>query len=214
MQKGAILNYVSVRDNVDEAKIELDRYRSQGFLKDIPKAVVEKEMAKGTVSKLGLILKPKPDGGVKRRIILDLRRSGGNKKASLPEKLVLPRPTEALAMTRSVFELRQAHGHGEGYTREFVVIDVSDAFMALGVHHKELQHTLAPAVEGDDFYLFPALLFGFKTAPLLWSRVAAMLARFLQSLVAGHEGQHQVYLDDSLWILQKALCHSGTRSWP
>ena len=205
MQKGTILNYVSVRDNVDEAKIELDRYRAQGFLKDIPKAVVEKEMAKGTISKLGLILKPKPDGGVKRRIILDLRRSGGNKKASLPEKLVLPRPSEALAMSRSIFELRQAHGYGEGYTREFVVIDISDAFMALGVHHKELQHTLAPAVEGDDFYLFPALLFGFKTAPLLWSRVAAMLARFLQSLVAGHEGQHQVYLDDSLWILQGTL---------
>ena len=108
-------------------------------------------------------------------------------------------------MTRSIFELRQAHGYGEGYAREFVVIDISDAFMALGVHHKELQHTLAPAVEGDDFYLFPALLFGFKTAPLLWSRVAAMLARFLQSLVAGHEGQHQVYLDDSLWILQGTL---------
>ena len=108
-------------------------------------------------------------------------------------------------MTRAAYEARLPHGHGEGYAREFVVIDISDAFMALGVHHRELEHTLAPAVSGDDFYVFPALLFGYKTAPLLWSRVAAMLARLLQSLVAGHEGQHQVYLDDSLWILQGSL---------
>ena len=194
LQKGAISNYTSVRDNEDEAKIELQRYREAGFLRDVPKDEVRNNMKGGTISRLGLILKQKPGGGVKRRIILDLRRSGGNRKAHLPEKLVLPRPAEALEMARNIYELRRPHGYGEGYAREFVVIDISDAFMALGVHHRELEHTLAPA-----------LLFGYKTAPLLWSRVAAMLARMLQSLVVGHEAQHQVYLDDSLWILQGGL---------
>eukprot|EP00435_Cladocopium_sp_Y103_P007558 s2194_g2.t1 len=77
--------------------------------------------------------------------------------------------------------------------------------MSLAVTEAELPHTLAPNVESSDFYMFVALLFGYKTAPLLWSRVAALVARLLQSLVLGHEGQHQVYLDDALWILQGTL---------
>jgi hypothetical protein len=91
MSKGCLTNYSSVQDNVEEAKVELDRYRKAGFMVDVKKATVESEVKHGTISRLGLIIKQKPEG-VKRRIILDLRRSGGNKKAVLPEKLILPRP--------------------------------------------------------------------------------------------------------------------------
>ena len=91
MSKGCLTNYSSVQDNVEEAKVELDRYRKAGIMVDVKKATVESEVKHGTISRLGLIIKQKPEG-VKRRIILDLRRSGGNKKAVLPEKLILPRP--------------------------------------------------------------------------------------------------------------------------
>ena len=84
-------------------------------------------------------------------------------------------------------------------------MDISDAFMSLAVHEAELPHALAPEVNGPNFYLFVALLFGFKTAPLLWSRIAALISRLLQSLVQGKEAQHQTYLDDGLWILQGTL---------
>ena len=137
--------------------------------------------------------------------ILDLRRSGGNKKATLPEKLVLPRPRDFLNSIRSVYSMQRAHGRDEGYTRELAVIDVSDAFMSLAVEEKELPHTLAPNIENEDFYMFVALLFGYKTAPLLWSRVAALLSRLIQSVVPGAEGQHQTYLDDAAWVLQGSL---------
>ena len=204
MGHGEILNYSSVRDNLEDARIELDRYRKEGYLVDVDKETVQKEMAHGTISKLGLIVKEKPEG-VKRRIILDLRRSGGNQKATLPERLVLPRPQDAVNMIRDVYNQRRVSGADEGYTRELVVIDVSDAFMALAVHESELPHTLAPNVDSSDFYLFVALLFGYKTAPLLWSRVAALFSRLLQSLVQGAEAQHQTYLDDGLWALQGSL---------
>ena len=184
--------------------MELSRYRSEGYLVDVDKDTVAKEMSHGTISKLGLIIKEKPEG-VKRRIILDLRRSGGNRKAVLPEKLVLPRPRDAVNMIRDNFNQRRACGAGEGYSRELVVVDVSDAFMTLAVHESELPHTLAPEVDGSNYYMFVALLFGFKTAPLLWSRIAALLSRLLQSLVQGSEAQHQTYLDDGLWILQGTL---------
>ena len=82
---------------------------------------------------------------------------------------------------------------------------MSDAFMSFAVSEKELPHALAPNVENEDFYMFVASLFGYKTAPLLWSRLAAMLGCFLQSVVSGGEGQHQIYLDDAHWILQGNL---------
>eukprot|EP00435_Cladocopium_sp_Y103_P072956 s218_g41.t2 len=204
LSRGDMTNYSSVLDHLEDSKIELERYRKEGYMVDVDKDTVTKEMSHGTISRLGLIIKEKPEG-VKRRIILDLRRSGGNRKAVLPEKLILPRPRDAVASIRNVYEQRRPHGADEGYTRELAVVDISDAFMSFAVCEKELPHTLAPNVESQDFYLFVALLFGYKTAPLLWSRLASMIGRFLQSLVQGKEGQHQIYLDDALWALQGTL---------
>lgn len=205
MSKGSLLNYKSVLDDMENAKTELDRYRQAGYLKDITKKEVEESMGHGTISKLGLIVKEKPEG-IKRRIIIDLRRSGGNQKAVLPEKLTLPRPRDAVATVRDVFELRGHCQQHEGpVTREMAVIDIQDAFMSLGVATEELPHTLTPSLVENEYYCFCALLFGYKTAPLLWSRTAALLARLQQSLLDGHEGQHLVYLDDGLWFLQGSL---------
>eukprot|EP00435_Cladocopium_sp_Y103_P013813 s3866_g3.t1 len=204
LSRGDMTNYSSVLDHLEDSKIELERYRKEGFMVDVDKDTVTKEMSHGTISRLGLIIKEKPEG-IKRRIILDLRRSVGNRKAVLPEKLILPRPRDAVASIRSTYEQRRPHGADEGYTRELAVVDISDAFMSFAVCEKELPHTLAPNVESQDFYLFVALLFGYKTAPLLWSRLASMIGRFLQSLVQGKEGQHQIYLDDALWVLQGTL---------
>lgn len=205
MSKGNLLNYKSVMEDIDNAKVELERYRQAGYLKDIPKKEVEESMSHGTISRLGLIVKEKPEG-IKRRIIIDLRRSGGNQKANLPERLTLPRPRDAVATARDVFELRGHCQRQEGTViREMAVIDIQDAFMSLGVASEELPHTLTPSLVEDEYYCFCALLFGYKTAPLLWSRTAALLARLQQSLVEGHEGQHLVYLDDGLWFLQGNL---------
>lgn len=133
-------------------------------------------MGYSTIIWLGLIIKQKPEG-IKRRIILDLRRSGGNRKAQLPEKVVLPRPKDGVSMVRDNYNQRRSH-----HARKLVVIDINDAFMSLAVRECELPHTLAPEVQPEDFVLFCALLFGYKTAPLLWSRLAACLARLLQAM--------------------------------
>ena len=80
---GDILNYTFVLDNLEDAKIELDRYRSEGFMVDVDKDTVAKEMSHGTISHLGLIVKEKPEGK-KRRIILDVRRSGETRRQFSP----------------------------------------------------------------------------------------------------------------------------------
>ena len=91
-------------------------------------------------------------------------------------------------MMKDVYDKRQPYSSGSSYGREL-----------------EHPHTLAPSLDEGEFYLFAALLFGYKTAPQLWSRVAALWFRMAQSFFRGHEAQHQTYLHDALWILD----HSG-----
>ena len=74
-------------------------------MKDISEEEVRSTMGHGTISRLGLIVKEKPEV-TKRRVIMDLRRPGGNWKATLPERLALPRPRDAVAAVRDVFERR------------------------------------------------------------------------------------------------------------
>ena len=161
-----------------------------------------------TVSKLALILKTKEDGSVKKRIVIDLRRSLGNSKAVLPERLILPRPHDCVEMVRDQYAV-SSKGQGEDPSElwgcEFILIDVTDAFMSFGVERKEWGHCLAPGTKPDEMLLFTALLFGFKTAPLLYSRLAALLSRWLQSIVPPGIAAHQTYLDDALWFLQGPL---------
>ena len=206
---GTLSNYSSVRENQEDARIEVDRIAKKGFVVKVTRREVEEHFSQGTISKLALIVKDRPDGAKKRRLIIDLRRSGGNSKATLPEKLVLPRALDGVETLRALHGLKSDVSGEEQrarWAREMVLVDVSDAFPHLGVHPKELEHCLAPDVEKEDtFLLFRAMLFGYKTAPLLWSRVAAWTARVIQSCVPSEEGQHQVYLDDSFWCLQGTL---------
>ena len=201
--RGSLTNYTSIADNMEDAKEEIQRLLDLGYVMKVSKEQVDQHFSQGTISKLAIIVKTRPDGSCKRRLIIDLRRSGGNSKARLREKIVLPRAMDAVAMVRSLHKLHQqvtVEEQKARWTRE-----LTDAFPHLPVHEKELEHTLTPDVEGDGYLLFRALLFGFRTAPLLWSRMAAWTSRVLQACLPHDEAQHQTYLDDSLWALQGTL---------
>jgi hypothetical protein len=86
-------NYRSVYDDREGAQGELDRLVNKGFAEIVPLAEIMQKFKTGTVSKLALITKVKPNGVVKHRLIIDLLRSGGNSLASIPERIVLPRRT-------------------------------------------------------------------------------------------------------------------------
>lgn len=206
--RGAITNYISITDNLEDSKEEIRRLLELGYVMKVSKEQVDEHFSQGTISKLAIIVKTRPDGTRKRRLIIDLRRSGGNSKARLDEKIVLSRAMDAVEMARAMHQLHPQTSveeqHGK-WSRELTLIDIADAFPHLPVHEKELEHTLTPDIEGDGFLLFRALLFGFRTAPLLWSRMAAWTSRMLQSCLPQEEAQHQTYLDDSLWALQGTL---------
>eukprot|EP00969_Alexandrium_andersonii_P349768 15431812-Alexandrium_andersonii.AAC.1 len=55
-----------------------------------------KRYADGAASRVAIIAKGKADGPAKRRIILDMRRSGNNSHVVIPERIVLPRVQDVI----------------------------------------------------------------------------------------------------------------------
>lgn len=94
-----------IADNLDDTKEEIRRLLDFGYVMKVSRDQVDEHFSQGTVSKLVIIVKLRPDGTRKRRLIIDLRRSGGNSKAKLDDKIVLPRAMDAVAMIRALHKL-------------------------------------------------------------------------------------------------------------
>ena len=201
-------NYSSMEEHREEALKELKRYEEKEFARVVSaEELVQRFPSHGTISRLALILKAKDDGSVKSRIILDLRRSGGNSRCKVPERVTLPRVSDVVD---SLVWLRGHQGDLQtaltvaGYKDtspkqvSLVSIDLEDAFCHWGVHKDELCNAIAPHVDPDKLVVFVALLFGYKSAPLLMGRLSAAVGCLLQSMVRPFEMQLQVYVDDVL----------------
>ena len=211
--RSAFKNYSSVEADPEGASLELGRYVDKGFAKRMAKTEAQHRFGTGTVSKLALIVKEKGDGAIKRRIIIDLLRSGGNERARVPERIVLPRCTDFTKSVRRLWKLKEVRLHekdalddlsaeseddDEGI--EMIGADLSDACCHFGVAAEELKNCLAPAVEEDEILVFCAMLFGFKGAPLVMGRLSAALARLWQSMIM-RDGELQLYMDDPLFAI-------------
>ena len=205
-------NYKSFKEEPDHARLEVQRYLEKGFCVELSEAELKEQFPTGTVSKLALILKEKEDGSIKRRVIIDLLRSGGNKRCRVNERIVLPRIVDVRDSLKYLRENRFGlilRAQREGWADqeecdeiELVSADMADAYCHLAVCEEELCHCISPSVAPGKFLVFTAMLFGFKGAPLVMGRFAAALARFIQSLVPQDELQSQIYMDDPLWMLQ------------
>ena len=68
--RGDLVNYVSVEENKKHAVEELERYESCRYLFRPSAEEAQEKFSKRTISKLGLIVKEKEDGTVKRRVIV------------------------------------------------------------------------------------------------------------------------------------------------
>ena len=179
-----LLNYKSVQEQPIEAKIEIERNIRKGFVKRLSWDETEKMFKKGTCSRMALLLKEKPDGTTKRRIILDMRRSGGNSRARVEERIVLPRLSDVVSMVKNL-KSREAEFHEQLVTaginrdrasrevgeREFILVDLADAFCHFAVASEELCHCVTPDEASEGCLLWVAMLFGYKAAPLIMARL-------------------------------------------
>eukprot|EP00435_Cladocopium_sp_Y103_P036989 s818_g9.t1 len=196
-----ISNYSSMHDNEDAAAGEIERLVDRGFAVLLPKQEAVEKFQSGTVSKMALISKMK-ETGMKHRVIIDLRRSGGNSRCVVPERIILPRIQDVVKGIQDLWRSRGAMGQAEDFHMELIGADVSDAYCHFGVHSSEQANCLAPHIDGERVILFRAMLFGFRGAPLIMGRLSSSMGRMWQSLLPGHLGAVQIYMDDPLVALQ------------
>ena len=158
-------NYVSMNDYKDEAEIELNRLEGFGYLK---------KMKKEEVAKAGFPNGAPSRTATKRRIVIDLRRSGAISKSRWTERLILPKPQDAIDMTLQLFQQWTPQSRDQE-AMELVLVDVSDAFPHLAAQSRS-SDIVPPSLDQDHDHmlLFTAMLFGFKTAPLVWPSLCAI----------------------------------------
>ena len=172
-------NYTSVDDD-PMAKPEAERLIATGFVwatRDY--AMFQQQMGgKPHFSKLGMITKEK-DNKIKRRLILDCKESGVNRKASKGGRLTLPRATDAVDDALHLMKLAR-----NGQTIEWLVLDFTDWFFNIPLHPNERKHFATKYKDQYIGYLTQAQ--GSVNAPIVCGRVAALVARLTQGMTGLH----------------------------
>ena len=74
-------------EDAEAAAKEPQCYLDNGYGIEVDWAKAVDQDPDGSISKMALIVKTKADGTIKRRIIVDLRRSGANSKSICPERI-------------------------------------------------------------------------------------------------------------------------------
>lgn len=196
-------NYKSVSENLEDAHIEIGRYLEKGFAVRKSWDYVQRKFGSGTCSKMALIVKDRPGGGKKRRIVIDMKRSQGNVRCRVSERITLPRILDLVEGIRgmatrsedlkSILYKRYGEGGVGGWFEiEFAMIDLRDAFCHLALDPREWRHAVTPDEEEKGALIWPAMLFGYKAAPLHMGRLAAAIGRILQSMVSPAEMTHHL----------------------
>ena len=142
------------------------------------------------VSKMACLVKELEDGSKKRRLIMDLLRSGSNSLARVPERVVLPRGQDAAGDARTLLFFCEGGGFAE-----MMVLDVKDAFYSMGVHPSERRFQ---CIQGPDgrIYIFCVLSMGGAASPLVWGRAAAWTMRLSSAVWDVTQLRLQCFVDD------------------
>ena len=145
---------------------------------------------------------------IKRRIIMDSKRSGVKGASTRKYKSMLPRITDAVSTllgklddAKSLPLAASAVSGSEPGVEQFV-IDATDAFWEVGLHPEERRFFVGKL--GDNFLVYLRTAQGSRGAPITWAAIFGLVCRCVQSLFyTGHthkrgwfEAELQVYVDD------------------
>ena len=191
-------NYTSYKDNEKLAEEELLRERKAGYMEfSSDRKALERKHGKLHPSRMGAIVKVRK-GKLKTRIVHDLRRSGRNIRARVPERVVLPRLLDAVEGTLVVARSLKPSEDAKVGTLDFI-----DAFKQLWVAPEERKHLSGCAtLEGVvGFFVYLTVLFGVKSGPLVWGRLAAFVMRATAALSRRAQATFQCFVDDPFFCL-------------
>ncbi|CAK0809933.1 unnamed protein product, partial [Prorocentrum cordatum] len=191
-------NYASVEENEGAVREEIRRLAGKGFVTRYSSwEALLARFPDVIVSKMAAVVKARPDGSQKVRLIIDMLRSRVNEHVKMSERIVLPRLLDVLKDLMSLMEAPSARDVGV----DMMVLDWEDAFHSVGVRSEELPHQIVRGFEGE-FVGYETILFGGGGSPLVWGRTAAFLGRSGQALFSRQEARIQVYVDDpwTAWL--------------
>jgi len=186
-------NYKSFQDAGEPAEEELERIAQLGYATWEPDwtAVTASVGAGAALTKLGCIQKEKPDGSIKTRLIVDMRRSGINGKMTIRQRVVLPRVTEVVTSWQQLAAMYR------GQPLTMAVIDFKDAFYTCRLNASEKKYAVVQGRKG--FYILNVVAFGLACGPLLWGRTAAVMMRLAAAMLP--ELRLQCFVDDPIFVL-------------
>lgn len=188
---GADGNYVSYEENKEDADALFAEEVAKGFAHwATDKEVLEQKYGKLVQSSIGVIVKYKKDQK-KVRLVHDLRRSGVNSTIKFSERLVLPRLRD---LAEDVMVLMENRLPGERVA--LMSLDYKDAFKQMPVRRNEKRCLSGQAMGG--YFIYHAVLFGVRTGPLVWARMAALVGRISQSMFRSLRSRIQLYVDDPM----------------
>ena len=192
---GAHGNYTTYEENKRDAEELFSLELSKGFVDWSSKREhLEAKYGKLVTSSIGVIVKQKRDGK-KVRLVHDLRRSGVNATIKFEERLVLPRLRDVMEDSMILFENLQP-----GEQVSLLSLDFKDAFKQLPVRHSEKRFLAGEALDG--FFVYHVVLFGIRTGPLVWARMAALASRATQSMFRATRCRLQTYVNDPLMLMR------------
>ena len=150
------------------------------------------DMGPITCSRIGVVAKAKADK-VKLRLVHDLRRSGVNAKMRTHERVVLPRLSDACEDVLTLIDTVGAESW------ECVGLDFADAFKQLKVAPEERRHLGGKALDG--YICYRTVLFGVRSGPLVWGRIAALLMRLTTAMHVHEKVRMQCFVDDPFIVI-------------
>ena len=186
-------NYASYEEHQAAADANLREEHRMGRLVLLPtRQALEAKVGPTELSRIGVVAKVK-GGRTKIRLIHDLKRSGVNKRVRVAERLVLPRIadacTDALDLLRETGDARL----------DVLGLDFKDAFKQVPIDPSEWRHLTGRALDG--YFHYVVLLFGVRSGPLIWGRIAALIMRLTAALVYAVPARLQCFVDDPLLLL-------------
>ena len=138
---------------------------------------------------------------IKTRIIVDSKEAGTSRAARRTHKSNLPQAAASIKGFLGLMKNSDYHPRDAGV--EFLVVDFTDAFWNIPLHHDERPYFVIKY--RGAYLIFLRTAQGSRGAPLTWAAVASLLARVSQSMFMDAKAQRarlQVYVDDPLLGLQ------------
>ena len=191
-------NYKSYEENQALADAEFAKECTAGYVQwHRSRTHLERSVGRLVQSRIGVIVKEKEDGSTKVRLVHDLKRSGVNAQIIIKERIVLPRLFDVInAILDLMGTLEPAQALGASPQVELVCMDFKDAFKMLRSAEEEQRFLAGRACDG--WFYYERVLFGVRSGPLVWGRVAAWVGRCTQAVMKPSEGRLSIFVDDPL----------------